>query len=85
MSDDQAIKFPAHDGASDLHAATLVSMDSSGVNLTYSTASATSRKWIYLAVEQSTVAGGQPAVKRMGGVGFASHGGYQPGTGTMRW
>ncbi len=28
---------------------------------------------------------GQPLVKRMGGVAFMSHGGYQPGTGTMRW
>jgi hypothetical protein len=60
MSDDQAIKFPAHDGASDLHAATLVSMNGSGVNLSYSAANATSRKWIYLAVEQSS---GGAAVK----------------------
>lgn len=28
---------------------------------------------------------GQPTVKRFGGVGFASHGGYQYGTGRMRW
>ncbi len=30
-------------------------------------------------------AAGQPTVKRQGGVGFMSHGGYQPGTGRMQW
>lgn len=33
----------------------------------------------------ATAAAGHPAAKRMGGVGFASHGGYQPTTGRRQW
>lgn len=33
----------------------------------------------------ASAASGQPAVKRMGGVKFASHGGYQDGTGMRQW
>lgn len=38
-----------------------------------------------LYAEGVTVAGGHPAVKRFGGVKFASHGGYRDGSGIMRW
>jgi hypothetical protein len=44
-------------------------------------------KWVatLVCIEADTaVAGGQPTVKRMGGVAFA-HGGYQPGSGMMKW
>lgn len=44
----------------------------------------TGQKYSIVAVEIKGTAGGQPAVKRMGGVGFA-HGGYQPGSGMRKW
>jgi hypothetical protein len=45
----------------------------------------TGQKYSIAAVEiKGTAAAGQPAAKRLGGVAFA-HGGYQPGSGMMRW
>jgi hypothetical protein len=51
LSDDQAIRLPAHDGASDLYAGTLTALNDTGVVFNYSTAHATTRKWPYLAIE----------------------------------
>jgi hypothetical protein len=54
LSDDQAIRLPAHDGASDLYAGTLTTLNDTGVVFNYSTAHATTRKWPYLAIEAPT-------------------------------
>ena len=56
LVDNQAIKLPAHDGASNLYDATLTSLDSSGVHLSYSTADATTRKWIYMLISDEVAA-----------------------------
>lgn len=54
LSDDVAIRLLDDDNTTNLYAATLTSLNSSGVNLSYSTASGTTRQWIYLAIEEAT-------------------------------
>lgn len=49
VSNDQAIDLPADTGAT-LYTGTLSSLSSTGVNLSYSNVSATTRKWIYLVI-----------------------------------
>lgn len=55
VSNDQAVDLPAHDGTV-LYTGTLSSLNSSGVNLSFSNVSGTSRMWIYMDIEQSVAA-----------------------------
>lgn len=57
LSDNQAINFPNHTGGS-FYAATQTGMDGSGQHFNFSAAHATTRKWIYLAVETAAGGGG---------------------------
>lgn len=57
-STDKAVKLINHDNTATLDEASLSSFNSSGTNLSFSTASGSTRQWIYLMIEEATAGGG---------------------------
>jgi hypothetical protein len=65
LSDDQAIRLPAHDGASDLYAGTLTDF-TGGVNMSFTAAHATTRKWIGMTIGPAAAGGGTSNLTLLG-------------------